>query len=204
MGCLCVLKSPAWGSCRRCRAYAAARAESCAGGSRHERLGCNTAPTRGFQAVHSIVFRIMSLFALHPQLDMASADPPATAHETLGFELGWDHARYGVVPSLARAFEASRLRCAAAGPRVMSQNSRGDAFGRALAAPAIAGVGARPEGRAGASHAALSGATRSPPLSDYTHAPGCEQSAQPRSGVRPGAPRRRLCRRQHRCSERQG
>ena len=52
----------------------------------------------------------MSLFTLHPQLDMASADPPATAHETLGFELGWDHARYGVKPSLAQAFEASSLR----------------------------------------------------------------------------------------------
>ena len=52
----------------------------------------------------------MSLFAPHPLLDMTSADVPANAHETLGFELGWDHARCGVMPSLAQSFEASSLR----------------------------------------------------------------------------------------------
>ena len=52
----------------------------------------------------------MSLFTLQPQLDMTSADAPATAHETLGFELGWDHARYGVMPSLEQAFEGSSQR----------------------------------------------------------------------------------------------
>ena len=52
----------------------------------------------------------MSLFAPHPLLDMTSADVPANAHETLGFELGWDHARCGVMPSPAQSFEASSLR----------------------------------------------------------------------------------------------
>ena len=66
----------------------------------------------------------MSLFTLQPQLDMTSADAPATAHETLGFELGWDHARYAVMPSMPQAFEASSLRSGWAAGHVANGSRR--------------------------------------------------------------------------------
>ncbi|MEQ1804720.1 MAG: hypothetical protein ABL900_05020 [Burkholderiaceae bacterium] len=34
-----------------------------------------------------------------------------TAEDTLAFELGWDHARYGVVPTLPQAYDSPALRC---------------------------------------------------------------------------------------------
>jgi hypothetical protein len=36
--------------------------------------------------------------------------PPATAQDVLAFELGWDHARFGVAPALPQAYESASLR----------------------------------------------------------------------------------------------
>ncbi len=38
-----------------------------------------------------------------------TADPAPSAQETLAFELGWDHARYGIAPALPRAYESASL-----------------------------------------------------------------------------------------------
>jgi hypothetical protein len=46
------------------------------------------------------------------QLELGIAAVPATAspHQTLGFELGWDHAHHGITPPTAHLFAASPLR----------------------------------------------------------------------------------------------
>jgi hypothetical protein len=38
-----------------------------------------------------------------------SAVPAASVHETLAFELGWDHAHYGIAPALPQAYESPSL-----------------------------------------------------------------------------------------------
>jgi hypothetical protein len=45
--------------------------------------------------------------------------PALSARDSLGFELGWDHARYGVTPWLPFAFESSSLRSGLAAGRAM-------------------------------------------------------------------------------------
>ncbi len=36
---------------------------------------------------------------------------PANMQDTLAFELGWDHARYGIAPTLPQAYDSPALRC---------------------------------------------------------------------------------------------
>lgn len=44
------------------------------------------------------------------ELGIAAAQAPASAHQTLGFELGWDHAHHGITPPTEHLFAASPLR----------------------------------------------------------------------------------------------
>ncbi len=67
----------------------------------------------------------MTCLAPHARADASqcatpvSLNPPLNARDTLGFELGWDHARYGVTPWLPFACESSSLLSGLAAGRAM-------------------------------------------------------------------------------------
>ena len=67
----------------------------------------------------------MTCLALHTRAKAsqcaapAGLNPPLSARDTLGFEVGWDHARYGVTPWLPFACESSSLRSGMAAGRAM-------------------------------------------------------------------------------------
>lgn len=52
----------------------------------------------------------MNSLAIQPADAAALVIPPATAQDVLAFELGWDHARFGVAPALPQAYESASLR----------------------------------------------------------------------------------------------
>ena len=67
----------------------------------------------------------MTCLALHTRAKAsqcaapAGLNPPLSARDTLGFEVGWDHARYGVTPWLPFACESSSLLSGMAAGRAM-------------------------------------------------------------------------------------